>query len=229
MLETRLVALDTETTGLAVEDGHRIVEVGCVEFKETGEIVDRFSQYVNPERAIDEGAISVHGITNADLKGWPLFRDIADELLDFIRDADVVIHNADFDVSFLDRELVRMKHHERVNDVCNVIDSLELARERFNSNNSLDGLCRRFKIDYSHRIQHGALIDAELLARVYIKLVSREVELFADLEKEEKKTPVFGLSSAIRDPHSGIVIKATESEKHAHQEYMNKIGQQQSV
>jgi len=223
-LDTRLVALDTETTGLAVEEGHRIVEVGCVEFKETGEIVDRFSQYVNPEREIDEGAINVHGITNADLRGWPKFRDIADELLNFIRDADVVIHNADFDVSFLDRELVRMKHHERINDVCHVIDSLDLARERFNSNNSLDGLCKRFKIDYSHRTQHGALIDAELLARVYIKLVSREVELFADLEKEKKKTPIFGLSSAIRDPQSGTIIKATDNEKRAHQEYMNMIG-----
>lgn len=224
-MSRRLVALDTETTGLAVEEGHRIVEVGCVEFTDTGEIVDRFSQYINPERKIDEGAISVHGITNADLRGWPKFRDIAHDLLNFIRDTDVVIHNADFDVSFLDRELMRMKHPERISDVCHVIDSLELARERFNSNNSLDGLCRRFKIDYSHRTQHGALIDAELLARVYIKLVSREVELFADLEKAKKKTPTYELkSSTIRDPQAGTIIKATESEKRAHREYMNTIG-----
>ena len=219
----RLIALDTETTGLAVEEGHRIIEVGCVEFSETGELMDRYSSYVNPEREIELGAMRVHGLTNEDLKRAQKFREIADSLLDFIRDADVVIHNAEFDVSFIDQELARMNHAERVGNVCNVIDSLELARERFSSNNSLDALCKRFKIDITHRTQHGALIDAELLAKVYIMLTSREVELFAEMEEDIKNHPTFGLSTAVRDRDAGFVLRATADEKQAHEEYMTAI------
>ncbi|MCB1560322.1 MAG: DNA polymerase III subunit epsilon [Xanthomonadales bacterium] len=170
----RQVVLDTETTGLDVRRGHRVIEIGCVELIERRPTGRHFHCYLNPERDIEAGAQQVHGLSTEFLSDKPLFAELADDFIDFIRDAELVIHNADFDVGFLDAELDRMgPSHGRVADHAAVCDSLAMARERFpGQRNSLDALCRRFEIDNSHRELHGALLDAQLLAEVFLALTA---------------------------------------------------------
>jgi DNA polymerase-3 subunit epsilon len=161
----RQVFLDTETTGLSHRQGHRIIEIGCVERLPAGR---RFHHYLNPGRGIDAGAFAVHGITNRYLRDKPRFADIAGEFLDFIRDAELIIHNASFDIGFLNAELALL-NEPPIEAVCRqVTDSLRLAREIHpGGQNSLDALCERYGIDHSERTLHGALLDAEILAEVY--------------------------------------------------------------
>lgn len=176
---TRVVVLDTETTGLDPGNGHRIIEIGCVELlgRRLGE--GRFHCYLNPERAIDRGAVEVHGITDADLQGKPVFAQIVDEFLAFIRDAELVIHNAPFDVGFLDMELTRLSPRRApLADICSVTDTLPLARKLYpGQRNTLDALCRRLGVDNSSRQLHGALLDARLLASVYLAMTSGQGDL----------------------------------------------------
>jgi DNA polymerase III subunit epsilon len=175
----RQIVLDTETTGLSWDKGNRVVEIGCVELVERRPTGRRFQRYLNPGREFEPGAQEVTGLTLEFLADKPRFEEVVDEFLDFVRDAELVIHNAAFDIGFLDHELMlagaaygRMQQHARV------LDTLALARERFpGQRNSLDALCKRFGVDNSHRELHGALLDAQLLTEVYLALTSGQGDL----------------------------------------------------
>lgn len=180
----RQVVLDTETTGLEPELGHRVIEIGCVEIVGR-RITDRkFHTYINPERDVDEGAVEVHGLTRERLESEPRFADVAGSFLDFVRGAEVIIHNAPFDVGFLDHEFALLTESPGVMaDLCEIIDSLTLARRRHpGQRNSLDALCRRYGIDNSQRELHGALLDAELLAEVYLAMTGGQTALSLESE-----------------------------------------------
>jgi DNA polymerase-3 subunit epsilon len=175
----RQVVLDTETTGLSWEKGNRVVEIGCVELVERRPTGRTFQRYLNPECPFEPGAQEVTGLTLEFLADKPKFAEVVDEFLAFIGEAELVIHNAAFDLGFLDAELGRIGPHlGRVRDRCGVEDSLELARQRFpGQRNSLDALCRRLGVDNSHRHLHGALLDAQLLAEAYLALTSGQGEI----------------------------------------------------
>ncbi|MEO8459516.1 MAG: DNA polymerase III subunit epsilon [Dokdonella sp.] len=175
----RQVVLDTETTGLEVGKGHRIIEIGCIELCERRPSGRRFHRFLNPERAIDDGAMAVHGIRNEDLLDKPRFAEIADEFLAFIDGAEVIAHNASFDVSFIDAELELLAGgHGTLRDRAGVLDTLALARETWpGQRNSLDALCKRLGIDNSQRDLHGALLDAQLLADVYLAMTAGQGDL----------------------------------------------------
>lgn len=175
----RQIVLDTETTGLEPEQGHRIIEIGCVELfnrKLTGK---HFHQYIRPDREIDEGAIEVHGITNEFLADKPVFAQIADDFLTFIGDAELVIHNAPFDVGFLDHELRLLNRGlAPIRERCGVLDTLVYARRKHpGQKNNLDALCKRYMVDNSQRDLHGALLDAEILADVYLAMTGGQTAL----------------------------------------------------
>jgi DNA polymerase-3 subunit epsilon len=175
----RQIVLDTETTGLEPELDHRIIEIGCVELINRRATGRTFHRYLNPERDIDEGARAVHGISRAELDGQPRFAEVADELLAFVSGAELVIHNAAFDVAFLDAELARIAGERRqVAQLCQVLDTLALARELHpGQRNSLDALCKRYSIDNSARELHGALLDARILADVYLAMTGGQSAL----------------------------------------------------
>ena len=175
----RQIVLDTETTGLEAGKGHRIIEIGAVELAERRPTGRKFHRYVNPQRAIDNGALAVHGINNEFLADKPTFAEVARELIDFIAGAELIIHNAAFDVSFLDAEFALADaQFGRVADHSQVLDTLTLAREKYpGQKNSLDALCKRLNIDNSHRELHGALLDAQLLADVYLAMTGGQGDL----------------------------------------------------
>jgi DNA polymerase-3 subunit epsilon len=184
----RQIVLDTETTGLEVQRGHRLIEVGCVELAERRPTGNRFHVYLNPDRAIDEGARAVTGISDEFLTDKKRFAEVAAEFIEFIRGAEIIAHNAEFDVGFIDAELaIAGEAFGRLADHATVLDSLALAREKFpGQRNSLDALCRRFGIDNSHREWHGALLDAQLLAEVYIAMTAGQGLLGFDDESTEQ-------------------------------------------
>lgn len=175
----RQVVLDTETTGLEVRQGHRLIEIACVEMIERRPTGRNWQSYLNPDRAIDEGARQVTGIEDEFLLDKPRFAEVVDEFLAFIEGAELVIHNAKFDVGFLDAELAMVgAQYGRIGDRCSVLDTLAMARERYpGQRNSLDALCRRLGVDNTHRDLHGGLIDAQLLAEVYLTMTSGQVAL----------------------------------------------------
>jgi DNA polymerase-3 subunit epsilon len=175
----RQIVLDTETTGLEVRQGHRLIEIACVEMIERRPSGHNYQTYLNPDRAIDEGARQVTGIADEFLLDKPHFIDVVEEFLSFIDGAELIIHNARFDVGFLDAELARAgEHYGRISDRCTVLDTLEMARERYpGQRNSLDALCKRLGVDNSARDLHGGLIDAQLLADVYLAMTSGQVVL----------------------------------------------------
>ncbi len=178
----RQIILDTETTGLEPKD-HKIIEIGCVELVDRRLTGNSFHQYLQPDREIDVGAIEVHGITNEFLADKPRFEDVAEDLIDYLNGIELIIHNAPFDVGFLDRELQRWskkcaREPVRIDDLCLVIDTLVMARKAHpGQRNSLDALCKRYAIDNSHRDLHGALLDAEILADVYLAMTGGQVSL----------------------------------------------------
>lgn len=177
----RLVVLDTETTGLAVEKGHRVVEIGCVELIERRPTGRRFQRYLNPQRAMDAGASEVTGLSDEFLADKPLFADVLEPFIDFVRGAELIIHNAAFDVGFLNAELNRAGWPETLQQMCQVTDTLAMARERFpGQRNSLDALCKRLDVNNQHRTLHGALLDAEILAEVYLAMTSGQGALVLD-------------------------------------------------
>lgn len=175
----RQIVLDTETTGLEPELNHRIIEIGCVELVNRRPTGRTFHRYLNPERDIDDGALAVHGISRSELDGQPRFAQIAEELLLFLSGAELVIHNAAFDVAFLDAELARMPGEVRqLASLCQVLDTLALARELHpGQRNSLDALCKRYSVDNSARELHGALLDARILADVYLAMTGGQAAL----------------------------------------------------
>jgi len=178
----RQIVLDTETTGLEPSEGHRIIEIGCVELLDRRITGDTYHQYIQPDREIDAGAVEVHGITNESLADKPRFVDVADEFLEFIKGAELVIHNAPFDVGFINHEFTLLANCPgSVGDHCKVLDTLALARRMHpGQRNSLDALCRRYDIDNSQRELHGALLDAEILADVYLGMTGGQVSLSLD-------------------------------------------------
>lgn len=175
----RQIVLDTETTGLEVSQGHRIIEIGCVEVVNRKLTGSHFHQYVNPQREIDQGAIEVHGITNDFLADKPTFDLVAEEFVEFVRGAQLIIHNAPFDVGFLNSELQRCGRSKVVlEEICTIADTLVLARSRHpGQRNTLDALCQRYEVDNSQRDLHGALLDAEILADVYLTMTGGQTAL----------------------------------------------------
>ena len=175
----RQIVLDTETTGLEPSQGHRIIEIGCVELVNRRLTGKHYHQYIQPEREIDQGALEVHGISNEFLSDKPLFANVMEEFLDFIDGAELIIHNAPFDIGFIDHELkLAGSKVKKTSSICGVIDSLLLARKKHpGQKNNLDALCRRYGIDNSHREKHGALLDAEILADVYLMMTGGQTDL----------------------------------------------------
>lgn len=196
----RQVVLDTETTGLEVNKGHRIVEIGCVELLERRPTGREFHYYVNPQRAMDEGATAVSGITDDFLVDKPLFADVAEEFLAFIDGAELIAHNASFDMGFLSAEFARLPQPVRVVERVSVLDTLLLAREKYpGQKNNLDALCKRLGVDNSHRDLHGALLDAQLLADVYLAMTAGQGDLGLGLQSEPTKARVRAAASSIVD------------------------------
>src|SRR5512134_914481 len=182
----RIVVLDTETTGLEAREGHRIIEVGAIEVVARRVTEQRFHSYVNPERDSDDGALAVHGLTRHFLEDKPKFAEIADDLLAFVRDAEVIIHNAAFDLEFLDAELARLGRPPFAQHCLRVTDSLQLAREQHpGKRNSLDALCERYQVSNAHRTLHGALLDAGLLADVYLSMTRGQDSLTIDVLSDD--------------------------------------------
>ncbi|MEO8673816.1 MAG: DNA polymerase III subunit epsilon [Tahibacter sp.] len=199
----RQIVLDTETTGLEASRGHRLIEIGCIELLARRPTGVRFHRYLNPERDIDEGAQAVHGISREFLEDKPRFVDVVEEFLAFVSGAELVIHNAAFDVGFLDAELARADaRHGRISDHAGVLDTLSLAREKFpGQRNNLDALCKRLGVDNSHRDLHGALLDAQLLTDVYLALTAGQgaLDLVADApDGGSRGQPRVSLESVMR-------------------------------
>ena len=216
----RQIILDTETTGLDPNDGHRVIEIGCIEMVNR-RLTDRtFHVYINPEREIDQEAIAVHGITNEFLTDKPNFSGIADEFIEFVRDAELIAHNAPFDVSFLEAELERIPGAPSIFSLMHggaAVDTLSMAKEkRPGKRNSLDALCRDYKIDASERTLHGALLDAELLTRVYLEMTREQSRMFGVSENQSQNSrfePIQKLTELDRVPRILAPTKA-ESENH---------------
>lgn len=186
----RQIVLDTETTGLEPRQGHRIIEIGCVEISNRRLTSNRFHQYLNPQREIDEGALEVHGITTEFLADKPLFKDIAVDFLAFVEGAELIIHNAPFDVGFINSELKLLGSAiTGIQDTCLILDTLSMARQMHpGQKNSLDALCKRYEIDNSSRTLHGALLDAEILADVYLAMTGGQVHLSLAGDEADKQT-----------------------------------------
>ena len=229
----RQIILDTETTGLSTSQGHRVIEIGCIEMVNRRLTGREFHRFLNPDRDIDEGAEAVHGISREQLETEPRFPEIVDEFLAFVKDAELVIHNADFDVGFLEHELRLMKHAQpSITDHCMVLDTLTLAREIHpGQRNSLDALCKRYEVDASKRDVHGALIDSELLARVYLAMTGGQSSLLLDEEvgaaigRDPESQPMAAPTRDLAAPTNLKVIKATEAEAAAHEAMLEKIRQ----
>jgi DNA polymerase-3 subunit epsilon len=184
----RQVVLDTETTGLEVEQQHRVIEIGCVELVNRRLTGRRFHKYLNPERDIDEGAQQVHGLSRERLASEPTFAEVHAEFLEFVRDAELIIHNAPFDVAFLNAEL-RRQGCGTITDLCTVQDTLALARQMHpGQRNSLDALCKRYSVDNSHRELHGALLDARILAEVYLAMTGGQAKFTLSEESETARS-----------------------------------------
>ena len=222
----RQIVLDTETTGLSTAQGHRIIEIGCVELVNRRLTGREYHRFLNPEREIDEGAERVHGISIQDLQGQPRFADIAEEFLDFIRGSELVIHNAEFDVGFLDHELALMNHQspEMIHHAT-ILDTLTLARELHpGQRNTLDALCRRYEVDASKRDVHGALIDADLLARVYLAMTGGQAALLLDEDGSgQSGARAEVLVRPRRTDLDLLVVQASEEELRAHEALLDKI------
>ena len=199
----RQIVLDTETTGLEHSQGHRLIEIGCVELIDRKLTGRHYHQYVNPQREIDAGAIEVHGITNEMLVDKPLFAQVVDNLLEFISGAELIIHNAPFDLGFLNSELNRLERgFEPVERICAIVDTLVMARQRHpGQKNNLDALCQRYGVDNSQRDLHGALLDAEILADVYLLMTGGQTALeLATTEAEDRRSAGGGTGVRRLDP-----------------------------
>ena len=214
----RQIVLDTETTGLDPRDGHRIIEIGCVELANRRLTGNRYHQYLQPDREIDAGAVEVHGITGEFLADKPRFADIVGEFLDFIRGAELIIHNAPFDVGFLNHELTRLGEAQpKLETVCSILDTLELARRLHPGQKcSLDALCRRYSVDNSQRELHGALLDAEILGDVYLAMTGGQVRLSLGGAQEGDGVRRETIRRVAADRPPLRVIRASAEETDAH-------------
>jgi DNA polymerase-3 subunit epsilon len=228
----RQVVLDTETTGLSTAQGHRIIEIGCLELVNRRLTGRDFHRFLNPDRDIDEGAERVHGISRADLETEPYFHEIVDDFLAFIKDAELIIHNATFDVGFLEYELKLMQHKRpKIEHHATVLDTLTMAREMHpGQRNSLDALCKRYEVDATKRDVHGALIDSELLANVYLAMTGGQTAMLLDDDAPTvgaapgRDSGDDGLSRPGAAPTVGLpVVKASAEETDGHDAMLEKI------
>ncbi len=220
----RQIILDTETTGLEPEQGHRIIEIGCVEVIKRRKTGRTFHRYIRPDREVDRGAMQVHGITNEFLVQQPRFAEIADELIEFISGAELIIHNAAFDVAFLNAELNRLPVRRKVSDLCSVLDTLPMARQMHpGQRNSLDALCKRYGVDNSHRELHGALLDAQILLDVYLAMTGGQTALILDEVREVQTTIVVEQEIVVRPVGELLVVRASEEELAAHERLLNAV------
>jgi len=217
----RLIVLDTETTGIEPSEGHRIIEIGCTE------IIDReitenneYQQYIQPDRLVGDSE-RIHGIKDSFLKGKPKFEEIAEEFLEYVEGATLVIHNAPFDLGFLNHELKLMGLDQRIEDNCAIIDSLEVSKQqRPGTMHNLDALCRRFEIDSSARTVHGALLDAQILAQVYLAMTGGQSTLFSDNNNDNDDKAEASSIIRVDDARAKIkIVRANESELAAHNTY----------
>ena len=217
----RQIVLDTETTGLETTEGHRIIEIGAVELIDRRVTGNHYHCYINPEREVDQGALEVHGITNEFLADKPTFAEEVDQFLAFIKGAELVIHNADFDVGFINHELSMLGDHGRLEDhVSGVVDSLAVARKKHpGQRNSLDALCRRYGIDNSSRQLHGALLDSEILADVYLAMTGGQSSLMLASEEGDSHASE-GIRRLPADRPRLKVTLPSEAEAAAHDEYL---------
>ena len=225
-MSTRQIVLDTETTGLDIDDGHRIIEVGCVELINRRFTQNNFHQYINPERGIEEGAFSVHGITNLFLQDKPRFVDVVKDFLSFVKDAELIIHNAEFDVGFVNHELMNIGEElGTIEDYCSVLDTLSLARQMHpGQRNDLNALCRRYQIDNSQRQLHGALLDAEILADVYLAMTGGQTALLLDAVSDSSGSSQRLRETTNRDKLKIIVANAEEAA--AHEKWLQLLDQE---
>lgn len=223
----RQIVLDTETTGLEPAEGHRIIEIGCVEMVNRRLTGNNFHHYLQPDREIDDGAIEVHGITNEFLADKPRFSEVAQEFLDYIKGAQLVIHNAAFDVGFIDHEFAKLgKGIGKTEDHCTVLDTLLLARKMHpGQRNSLDALCKRYEIDNSHRELHGALLDAEILADVYLHMTGGQTNLILSSGEGGEEGGITGatIKRFGADKPALRVRRATAEELQLHDERLQSI------
>jgi DNA polymerase-3 subunit epsilon len=222
----RQIVLDTETTGLEPAAGHRIIEIGCVELVNRRPTQNRFHRYINPEREVDRGALEVHGIENDFLATQPKFADVALEFVEFVKGAELVIHNADFDIEFLNHELRKLPGvPQEIRDCCGVLDTLALARRMHpGQRNTLDALAKRYNVDNSKRQLHGALLDAQILADIYLAMTGGQVSL--SLDSEPARTATTGAVER-RFDRGGldlIIIAPTSEEERAHEAMLATMG-----
>ena len=227
----RQVVLDTETTGLEPEAGHRIIEIGCVELVNRRSTQQSFHRYVNPGRSVDLGALEVHGIDDEFLATQPPFQDIAEEFLDFVSGAELVIHNADFDVAFINGELGRLEL--KTGDIaqrCEILDTLALARRLHpGQRNSLDALAKRYQVDNSKRELHGALLDAQILAEVYLAMTGGQASLSLDGDGDRVRAQALKAELVDRDGLRLVVPSASAEELAAHQAMLKALAAQREA
>lgn len=235
---SRQIILDTETTGIAPDQGHGIIEIGCIELIDREPTGHNFHQYIKPQRPVEEGAFAVHGISDAFLADKPPFAQVVDELMAYLRGAELIIHNAPFDVGFVDAELKRCAYDpSSITVVCSVIDTLKMARSMHpGQRNNLDALCKRYGIDNSGRELHGALLDSELLAEVYLAMTGGQGDLFGSdspAAPATNTTQVTASAAAAEMAESAamtgrpqlIVLQATAEEQEGHQQYLHAMKQ----
>lgn len=219
----RQIVMDTETTGLEADAGHNIIEIGCVEMVARKLTGNTYHQYINPDHEIDAEAMEVHGITHEFLADKPKFKEVMHAFVEFVRGAELIIHNAAFDVGFLDAELARNGFKERIADICTVTDSLLVARKKHpGQKNSLDALCRRYDIDNSHRELHGALLDSEILADVYLALTGGQTALMLSVGDQEDGSdgePIRRVSAELAAKLS--VLPADADELASHEQFLD--------
>ena len=225
----RQIVLDTETTGIEISQGNRILEIGCVEMISRRVTGNNFHVYINPQRASEEGALQVHGITEEFLADKPLFNEIVDEFIQFIDGAQLVIHNAPFDIGFLNHEFNLLNAGKgKVEDYCTVLDTLEMAKKKFpGQKNNLDALCRRYEIDNSKRTLHGALLDSEILADVYLAMTGGQVSLSLSADGAEESEDGVHIEKYTQVSRAGLEFKkvyATNEENEQHKQYLDLLG-----
>jgi len=224
----RQVVLDTETTGLEPSENHRIIEIGCVELIDRRLTGNHYHQYINPDREIDQGAVEVHGLTTDFLSDKPLFSSISQEFLQFINGAELIIHNAPFDIGFIDHELAKLKGKKiLINDVCSVIDTLIMARKRHpGQRNNLDALCKRYFVDNSKRDLHGALLDSEILADVYLLMTGGQVNLSLEGDGNSNDGVVKNDIRRLANDRPRLKVhRASEEELSLHKKKLDEINQ----
>ncbi|HEY5624103.1 MAG TPA: DNA polymerase III subunit epsilon [Gammaproteobacteria bacterium] len=221
----RQIVLDTETTGLEPEAGHRIIEIGCVELVNRRATKNTFQRYINPEREIDAAAVEVHGIDSDFLHDKPVFAEIADDFLGFVDGAELVIHNAEFDISFINHEFSRLEHlPDDIRTRCDYLDTLALARRMHpGQRNNLDALAKRYEVDISKRELHGALLDARILADVYLAMTGGQATLSLDGTEEHRDEAAAEFGDIDRRGLDLVVANASPVEEQAHREFLDRI------